>query len=98
MTDDPARGILDGLVAIIGQAGMQRQEVNFLVLGTTIATKAVLEGTTAPTGMLTTRGFRDILELARQRRPHLFDLDVQKPTPPAGRVRLYLLRRAGRVP
>ncbi|MEE8292639.1 MAG: hydantoinase/oxoprolinase family protein, partial [Candidatus Tectomicrobia bacterium] len=84
-TADPAQGILDGLVAIIEQAEMQRQNVRFLVLGTTIATNAVLEGKTARTGMLTTRGFRDILELARQRRPHLFNLDVPKPLPPARR-------------
>ena len=37
----------------------------------------------ARTGMITTEGFRDILELARQRRPHYYNLDVLKPTPPA---------------
>jgi N-methylhydantoinase A len=84
-TDDPSRGILEGLSAIIAQARRQREDVHFLVLGTTIATNAVLEGKTARTGMVTTRGFRDILELARQRRPHLFNLDVQKPIPPASR-------------
>jgi N-methylhydantoinase A len=84
-TGDPARGILDGIASIIAQAGARREDVTFLVLGTTIATNAVLEGKTARTGMLTTRGFRDILELARQRRPHLFNLDVQKPQPPASR-------------
>lgn len=84
-SSDPARGILDGIAAIIEQAGLHRTDVEFLVLGTTIATNAVLEGNTAPTGMLTTRGFRDILELARQRRPHLFNLEVQKPAPPAAR-------------
>jgi N-methylhydantoinase A len=45
----------------------------------------VLEGKTARAGMLTTRGFRDILELAGQRRPHLFNLDILKPQPPAPR-------------
>jgi N-methylhydantoinase A len=84
-TDDPAQGILDGIASIIAQAGARREDVTFLVLGTTIATNAVLEGKTARTGMLSTRGFRDILELARQRRPHLFNLDVRKPQPPAAR-------------
>lgn len=82
---DPARGILDGIAAIMAQAGLRHTDVAFLVLGTSIATNAALEGNTAPTGMLTTRGFRDILELARQRRPHLFNLEVQKPAPPAAR-------------
>jgi N-methylhydantoinase A len=45
----------------------------------------VLEAKTARTGMLTTAGFRDVLELARQRRPHYFNLDVPKPAPPATR-------------
>jgi N-methylhydantoinase A len=84
-TRDPAQGILAGIASIIAQAGARCEEVTLLVLGTTIATNAVLEGKTARTGMLTTRGFRDILELARQRRPHLFNLDVQKPQPPASR-------------
>ena len=84
-TNDPAQGILDGIAGIIAQAGARREDVTFLVLGTTIATNALLEGKMARTGMLSTRGFRDILELARQRRPHLFNLDVQKPQPPAAR-------------
>mgnify|MGYP003288424646 CR=1 FL=1 len=84
-TGDPAQGILDGIASIMEQAGAPCEAVTFLVLGTTIATNAALEGKTARTGMLSTRGFRDILELARQRRPHLFNLDVQKPQPPAAR-------------
>jgi N-methylhydantoinase A len=84
-TTDPVQGILDGMVALMAQADVRPEAVDVLVLGTTIATNAVLEGKTAQTGMLTTRGFRDILELARQRRPHLFNLDVQKPQPPARR-------------
>ncbi|MCZ6873594.1 MAG: hydantoinase/oxoprolinase family protein [bacterium] len=83
--DDPAGGILDGLGTLIKQAGRRCEDVQFLVLGTTIATNAVLEGKTARTGMLTTRGFRDILELARQRRPHLFNLEMTKPISPASR-------------
>ena len=84
-TGDPSSAILDGIVQILDQARLPRDEVEFLVLGTTLATNAVLEGKTARTGMITTAGFRDILELARQRRPHYFNLDVLKPTPPAPR-------------
>ncbi len=86
-TADPAQGILNGLSTLLEQTGTPPQGLRFVVLGTTIATNAVLEGKTAATGIITTQGFRDILELARQRRPHLFDLDVQKPTPPAARHR-----------
>lgn len=84
-TDDPSKAILQGVSEILAQAGAGCEQVEFLVLGTTLATNAVLEGKTARTGLITTRGFRDVLELARQRRPHYFNLDVPKPVPPAAR-------------
>lgn len=84
-TGDPARGILDGIAQVLDQNGLARGDVTFLVLGTTLATNAVLEGKWAPTGVITTAGFRDVLELARQRRPHYFNLDIAKPMPPAAR-------------
>src|SRR5262245_55967175 len=66
-TDDPAKAILQGIAETVVRFEATHGEVEFLVLGTTLATNAVLEGKTARTGMLTTRGFRDVLELARQR-------------------------------
>jgi len=84
-TDDPAKAILQGIAEVVELAGAKCAEVEFVVLGTTLATNAVLEGKTARTGMLTTAGFRDVLELARQRRPHYFNLDIPKPVPPAAR-------------
>jgi N-methylhydantoinase A len=84
-TADPARGILDGIAELLDHNALARSDVAFLVLGTTLATNAVLQGKWAPTGLLTTAGFRDVLELARQRRPHYFNLDIPKPMPPAAR-------------
>ena len=84
-TGDPARGILDGIAELLDQNHIARRDVAFLVLGTTLATNAVLEGKWAATGVMTTAGFRDVLELARQRRPHYFNLDIPKPMPPAAR-------------
>jgi len=84
-TGDPAQAVLDGISEILDPALIPRDQVEFLVLGTTLATNAVLEGKCARTGMITTAGFRDILELARQRRPHYFNLDIPKPSPPAAR-------------
>jgi N-methylhydantoinase A len=81
-TSDPAQGILDGVVEILQLAGVEASQVSYLVLGTTLATNAVLERKWARTGLVTTRGFGDVLSLARQRRPHYFNLDVQKPVPP----------------
>ena len=85
LTADPARGILEGIAELLDQNGLKRDEVTFLVLGTTLATNSVLEGKWARTAVITTAGFRDVLELARQRRPHYFNLDVPKPMPPATR-------------
>ncbi|MBI1991179.1 MAG: hydantoinase/oxoprolinase family protein, partial [Betaproteobacteria bacterium] len=84
-TGDPAQAVLDGISEILDPALIPRDQVEFLVLGTTLATNAVLEGKCARTGMITTAGFRDVLELARQRRPHYFNLDIPKPSPPAAR-------------
>src|SRR5262249_56027777 len=49
--------------------------------GTTVLTNALLERKGAPTGLITTAGFRDLLEIARQKRPHTFDPFVSKPEP-----------------
>ncbi|MBC7781001.1 MAG: hydantoinase/oxoprolinase family protein, partial [Proteobacteria bacterium] len=84
-TADPAAGIHDGIRELLAQSGVAAEEVEFLVLGTTLATNAVLEGKWAKTGLITTEGFRDVIELARQRRPDYFNLDKVKPTPPAAR-------------
>lgn len=84
-TGDPARGILEGIAELLERNAIARKDVAFLVLGTTLATNAVLEGQWARTGVITTAGFRDVLELARQRRPHYFNLDIPKPMPPATR-------------
>ncbi len=95
-TADPARAILDGTRAILDLAQLPEARVDHLVLGTTLATNAVIERKSAPTAMLTTRGFRDVLELARQRRPHVFNLDILKPEPPARRdARLEIGERVG---
>jgi N-methylhydantoinase A len=85
LTADPAQGILDGIAELLELGGLRSEDVQSVVLGTTLATNAVLEGKWAKTGLLTTAGFRDVLELARQRRPHYFNLDIPKPMPPAPR-------------
>lgn len=80
--DDPARGILQGLSALLAEAKVPPDAIAFLCHGTTLATNAVLERKWARTGLLTTAGFGDVLALARQRRPNFFNLDIPKPTPP----------------
>ena len=83
--DDASVGILTGIEELLQIAGLEARQVSFICHGTTLATNAILEGKWARTGLITTAGFRDILELARQRRPSFFNLDVAKPTPPSMR-------------
>ena len=77
-TSRPADGVLRGL----GQLTADGRTVASLAHGTTIVTNAIVEHRTAPVGLVTTRGFRDVLEIARQSRTHLYRLDMPaKPEP-----------------
>ena len=83
----------EDIVAHIRQSGAVERIDNF-VHGTTIAANAVIEGTTAPTGYITTRGFRDDLEMRGERRPNLQDpLWVRTPPLVPRRLRLELGER-----
>jgi N-methylhydantoinase A len=84
--DDASIGILKGIDELLDLAKVEAGRVAFICHGTTLATNAILEGKWARTGLITTGGFRDILDLARQRRPNFFNLDIAKPTPPALRA------------
>jgi N-methylhydantoinase A len=76
---EPALGILGGLRTLTSREGVRPDALTFVAHGTTVATNALLEGKGARTGLVTTRGFRDLLEIARQKRPHLYDLQTDKP-------------------
>jgi N-methylhydantoinase A len=79
--EDPYRAPVRGIADILAKAGLGVQDVGFVGLGTTVATNALIERTGAVTGLLTTRGFRDVLEVGRQRRPHTYDLFARRPAP-----------------
>ena len=83
--DDPSEGLVRGLRELLSAQSVPPNDVTGLTHGTTVATNALVQDRLDEVGMITTAGFRDILELARQRRPHTYDLDVQKPRPPAPR-------------
>lgn len=78
---DPSESIAEGVLRLLRQTGVAAGEVTYLGHGSTVATNALLEGTGARVGLVTTDGFRDLLELGRQRRPDLYDLQVDKPPP-----------------
>ena len=68
--DDPSRALPAGLDAL----GVSSSDVELVVHGTTVATNAILERKGGCCGLIATRGFRDILELRRRDRPHLYGL------------------------
>lgn len=76
-----ADAIIEGVRRILGESGLLARDVSVVLHGTTIATNTILERRGARTALLTTRGFRDVLELRRLRRPTLFDLNWEKPPP-----------------
>jgi N-methylhydantoinase A len=76
---DPSEAIENGMRAMIAEFGIAAEEVGYLGHGTTVATNIVIERRGARAGLLTTKGFRDVLELGRQARPSIYDYRVQKP-------------------
>ncbi|MCH7956485.1 MAG: hydantoinase/oxoprolinase family protein [Proteobacteria bacterium] len=79
--EDYAQAIADGLDQVFGETGLQASAVEELRHGTTVASNAILEGKGALTGLITTKGFRDILEIRNLRMPRLYDLTWEKPVP-----------------
>ncbi len=62
---DSSEGILNGVTAVCGKAGITPGNIDYFLHGTTVATNAVLEGKGAKVGLVTTEGYRDILQIAR---------------------------------
>jgi len=75
---EPALGVLRALDRLIGAGSIVPREVRGLAHGCTVATNALLEGKWARTALLTTRGFRDVLEIGRQNRDSLYDLGASR--------------------
>jgi N-methylhydantoinase A len=78
-------GATQGMAAAIAAADVASELVESVLHGTTVATNAILEGRGARTGLLTTEGFRDVLELRRARSPELYNLFYRPPAPLAPR-------------
>lgn len=76
---DPSEAIENGLRGMLDGLGFAPGDVSYLGHGTTVATNIVIERRGARTGLVTTKGFRDVLELGRQARPSIYDYRVEKP-------------------
>lgn len=80
-TADYAEAILQGARELIAAAGISAGGVAEIIHGTTVATNAIVERRGAKTGLITTEGFRDLLEIGRIRLMRLYDMDQQRPAP-----------------
>lgn len=86
---DPAQGFIEVVERLLAESAVAPLAVRTVVHSTTVATNAIIEGNVAPTGFVTTEGFRDLLEIARQIRPSLYDLHFEKPAPLVPRYRCF---------
>jgi N-methylhydantoinase A len=92
---DPSEAIGIG-IASFDERGLNASDVIHFGHGTTVATNMVIERRGGKTGLLTTEGFRDVLEIGRQTRPDLFDMNVRKPDALVSRpLRLEVSERLG---
>ena len=77
--EDPARAVVEGVRALCAKGDVTLSEVDNLLHGTTVATNIVLTYNGSEVGMITTEGFRDIIHIARHKKPYNFSLQLELP-------------------
>lgn len=85
----PEEAIVEGTRQMFATAGLSGSDVTFFGHGTTVVTNMILEQKGAQCALVTTKGFRDVLELARQARPHVYDYTIHRPPPLVERRHRY---------
>lgn len=79
--DDPSRAVVEGVRQLLAELAIAPDSVAEVLHGTTVGSNTILQRSGAKTGLVTTRGFRDVLEIGRIRMPDMFDLTWEKPQP-----------------
>ncbi|MBZ9558500.1 MULTISPECIES: hydantoinase/oxoprolinase family protein [unclassified Modicisalibacter] len=77
----PEQAILDGIEIVTQDAGISASQIDMIIHGTTLATNALIERRGARTALITTEGFRDVIEMRTENRFEQYDLDLKLPTP-----------------
>ena len=77
--EDPSKAIVSGILHVLEEDVIGPEQVSYLAHGTTVATNALIEKKGARLGLITTKGFKDLMEIGWQKRPSLYDLSKQKP-------------------
>lgn len=79
--DAPERGVIEGLQSALQTAALEPHSIRSITHGTTLATNALIERRGARTALITTDGFRDVIEIGTETRFDHYDLDIDKPEP-----------------
>lgn len=87
--EDFARGVLSGIDDVLRRNEIRPEAVELVVHGTTLATNALIQRRGGQTALIVTKGFRDILEMARGNRYDIFDLEIELPSPLVPRSRVF---------
>ncbi|MGQ9512779.1 hydantoinase/oxoprolinase family protein, partial [Thermodesulfitimonas sp.] len=86
--DDPSRAVVRGF-EVLREKGIDLSRIALFLHGTTVATNAILEKKGAPLALVTTKGFRDVIFIGRQNRPHLYNQWVTRPQPLVSRNMVF---------
>ncbi len=99
--ENPVDACMEGLSRVVRQACVKPEDIDLIVHGTTLATNALIERKGAVTSMITTEGFRDVIEIGTEGRPEQYDVNILKPEPLVPRRRRFTvterLNRAGEI-
>jgi N-methylhydantoinase A len=87
----PEDAIIDGMQQVCAKAGISSQQIGQIIHGTTLATNALIERRGAKTALITTKGFRDVIEMRTESRFEQYDLNLTLPEPLLPRERRYVL-------
>ena len=87
----PENGIIDGMNQVCAKAGIEPAEIGQIIHGTTLATNALIERRGAKTALITTDGFRDVIEMRTESRFEQYDLNLSLPEPLLPRYQRYTL-------
>ena len=87
----PEEAILDAMMQVCTKAGIQPENIEQIIHGTTLATNALIERRGAKTAFITTKGFRDVIEMRTESRFEQYDLNLKLPEPLLPRNRRYVI-------
>jgi N-methylhydantoinase A len=91
-TAAPELGVLEGIEIVLREAKVAAEDVDVFIHGTTLATNALIERKGAKTALITTEGFRDVIETGYEKRFDHYDLMIDRPAPLVPRTRRYTVR------